>query len=287
MSAAAPADAAFCADLVRTHDFDRYASTLFVDSETRRALLALYAFNVEIFRVRDQVSQPLPGEIRLQWWTDMLEGAGHGGVEGNPVAAELLRAIRTYNLPVEPLSRLIEAHLFDLYNDPMADLPALQTYIVDTTSTLFSLGARVTGDLSELTDHLARHAGLAQGISRTIAALPVDAMRRQLFVPLQALESHGSGMDELFARKTTPQLRGALHQLIGEARTHLANAFELLEPAPPAVRPTFLPLALVRHDLEQISRADVDLFNPPTRSRLRTLWMLWRASRKKEFLQDG
>ena len=45
-------------------------------------------------RVREQVSQPLPGEIRLQWWTDMLAGTGHGGVEGNPVAAELLLAIR-------------------------------------------------------------------------------------------------------------------------------------------------------------------------------------------------
>ena len=76
---------------MRTHDFARYASTLFLPAIQRRALLALYAFNVEISRVRDQVSQPLPGEIRLQWWTDMLAGAGHGGVEGNPVAAELLQ----------------------------------------------------------------------------------------------------------------------------------------------------------------------------------------------------
>ena len=80
----------FCADLVRSHDFSRYASTLFVPAEQRRALLAIYAFNVEISRVRELVSQPLPGEIRLQWWTDMLAGEGHGGVEGNPVAAALI-----------------------------------------------------------------------------------------------------------------------------------------------------------------------------------------------------
>src|SRR5712671_6545754 len=100
--------AEFCARLVRSHDFVRYASTLFVPAEQRRALLALYAFNVEISRVREQVSQPLPGEIRLQWWTDMLAGTGHGGAEGNPVAAELLLAIRSYGLPVERLSRLID-----------------------------------------------------------------------------------------------------------------------------------------------------------------------------------
>ena len=86
--------AGFCAELVRTHDFPRYVSTLFLPAEQRRALVALYAFNVEISRVHEQVSQPLPGEMRLQWWTDMLSGAGHGGVEGNPVAAELMLAIR-------------------------------------------------------------------------------------------------------------------------------------------------------------------------------------------------
>ena len=74
-------------------------------SDQRRALLAIYAFNVEISRVREQVSQPLPGEMRLQWWTDMLAGAGHGGIEGNPVAAELLLVIRDYRLPVDPLSQ--------------------------------------------------------------------------------------------------------------------------------------------------------------------------------------
>jgi phytoene synthase len=279
MSAAPASDAAFCADLVRTNDFDRYASTLFVDADQRRALLALYAFDVEICRVRDHVSQPLPGEIRLQWWTDMLEGRGHGGVEGNPVAAELLRAIEAYGLPVEPLSRLIDAHLFDLYNDPMPDLPALEAYISDTTSALFSLGAGVVGEASHGAGHLAYHAGLASGMTRVITALPADAARRQLFLPLQLLESHGSGTEEVFARKATPQLRAALNQLIGEARAHLATAFDLLANTPPAMRPIFLPLALVTRDLERMSRADVDLFNSAARSRLRTLWILWRASR--------
>ena len=78
-----------------------------------------------------------------------------------------------------------------------------------------------------------------------IAALPLDASRRQLFVPLQLLESHGSGMEEVFAGKQTPKLRAALDQLIGEARAHLKTAFALLANVPPEVRPVFLPLALV------------------------------------------
>ena len=281
---AAPIDAAgFCADLVRSHDFPRYAATLFVPAIERRALLAVYAFNVEISRVREQVSQPLSGEMRMQWWTDLLDGTGHGGVEGNPVAAELLIAIRDFRLPVEPLSRLIDEHQFDLYSDPMPSMAALEGYVTDTSSALFSLAARIAARPSEAIDHLARHAGLAQGLVEVIAALPLDAARRQLFVPLQLLESHGSGMEEIYSGKQTPKVRAAIDQLVREAQGHLTTAFDLLAGVPPEVRPVFLPLALVRRDLNRMSRADRDPFVPQVDSRLRTLWTLWRASRSREF----
>ena len=251
--------------------------------DQRRTLLALYAFNVEIARVREQVSQPLPGEIRLQWWTDMLAGAGHGGVEGNPVAAELLLAIRNWRLPVERLLRLIDEHQFDLYNDPMPTLAALEGYINDTSAALFSLAAAIAGWQSPEIEHLARHAGLAQGIVQVMAALPLDASHRQLFVPLQLLEQHGSGMEEVFACKETPKLRAALDELISEARGHLDTALSLLDNTPPEVRPVFLPLSLVNRDLQRMSRADNNPFVQRVNSRFRILWTLWRASRSRAF----
>jgi phytoene synthase len=276
--------AAFCAEQVRSHDFGRYASTLFIKPEqSRRPLLALYAFNVEIARVREQISQPLPGEIRLQWWSDMLAGTGHGGVAGNPVAAELLLAIRHGDLPVERLSRLIDERVFDLYNDPMPTMAALEGYLDDTSSALFALAAQIIGHASEAIDHLARHAGLAQGMARLIAALPLDASRRQLFVPLQLLERHGSSMEEVFAGRQTPAMRAALDELIAEARTHLRTALKLLPDVAPEVRAVFLPLMLVRRDLEHMSRAGHDPFVPHVTSRLRLLWTLWRASRSRTF----
>ncbi len=278
-----PADAAFCANLVRSHDFARYVSTLFVPAAERRALLALYAFNVEIVRVRDQVTQPLPGEVRLQWWTDMFAGHVHGSAEGNPVAAELLIAIREFKLPVAPLSLLAEEHQFDLYNDPMPTMAALEGYLAATHAALFALAAQIAAPPSAEVDHLARHAGLAQGVAQVLASLPRDASHRQLFVPQQILESHGSGMEEVFSGKETPQLRAALDRLAGEARQHLATALPLLADVPPAARRVFLPLALTRHDLARLSRADRNLFQPQAASRLRILWTLWRASHAREF----
>jgi 15-cis-phytoene synthase len=277
------AAAAFCADVVRSHDFARYAATVFVPAETRRALLALYAFNVEITRVREQVSQPLPGEIRLQWWTDMLAGHVHGSVEGNPVAAELAKVIRDFNLPIERLSRLIEEHQFDLYNDPMPTMAALEGYLNDTSSALFALAARIAAPPSPEIDHLARHAGLAQGMVGVIATLPHDASRRQLFLPRQMLTQQGSDLEEVFAGKPSPRVRAAVVQLLAQARQHLDAAFDLLADSPNEVRPVFLPLAVVKRDLGRLSRPDHEPFAPHARSHLSTLWALWRASRSKLF----
>jgi phytoene synthase len=278
--------AAFCADLVRSHDFVRYASTLFMPAEERRALLAVYAFNVEISRIRDQVSQPLPGEVRMQWWTDLLAGAGHGGVEGNPIASELQLAIRAYGLPAEPMSRLIDEHQFDLYNDPMPTLAALEGYVHETASALFALAARILAPPSVEIEHLARHAGFAEGFVQVVAALPRDAARRQLFLPLQFLQSQGCGMEEVFSGKQTPKLRAAVDQLLNEAREHLGTAEALLAQVPARVRPAFLPLALVRRDLARMSRADNDPFVLRVRSQFSILWTLWRASRSRQFKRD-
>lgn len=282
--AATPSDTVtFCADLVRSHDFPRYAATLFAPAAERRALLALYAFNVEIVRVRDQVSQPLPGEIRFQWWTDLFSGLVHGSAEGNPVAAELLRAIRDFDLPVEPLSLLVDEHQFDLYNDPMPTMTALEGYLAATCSALFALAARIMGEASDASEHLARHAGLAQGIAQVIANLPGDSAHRQLFLPQQFLTSHGCGIEDVFAGKQTPNLNAVLDQLIGEARQHLATASSLLAQVPPSARAAFLPLSQARADLDRLSRPGRNPFAPQPVSRLRTLWTLWRASRSREF----
>ena len=275
--------AAFCAQLVRSQDFERYAATLFVPAERRRALLALYAFNAEVSRVREHVSQPLPGEIRLQWWTDTLAGAGHGDVESNPVAAELLLAIRTHELPVDRLTKLVDAHVFDLYNDPMPDLAVLESHINDTSSTLLALAARILGYHSDAIEQAADHGGLAQGVVRLIATLPYDSARRLMLIPQDMLIQNGGSAEEVYAGRLTPPIRATLDQLISGAKQQLATAMALLPEMPGEARRALLPLALVARDLERVSAAGHDPFVLNAPSRLRTLWTLWRASMSKAF----
>jgi phytoene synthase len=199
------------------------------------------------------------------------------------VAAELLIAIRDHDLPVEPLSLLVDEHQFDLYNDPMPTMAALDGYLAATCSALFALAAQIVAPPSEALEHLARHAGLAQGIAQVIASLPRDAARRQLFLPQQLLDNHGCDTEQVFSGNAGPNLRAALDELGGEAQEHLETALALLTDLPPAARQVFLPLALAGRDLARLLRADRNPFAPEVASRLRTLWTLWRASRSRPF----
>src|SRR5688572_30941058 len=92
-----------CEEVVRAGDKDRFLATLFAPQKHRRPLFALYAFNLEIARVRELAREPMPGEIRLQWWRDALSGPGHGDVAANPVAAALRETVVRYQLPPQML----------------------------------------------------------------------------------------------------------------------------------------------------------------------------------------
>jgi phytoene synthase len=71
--------------------------------------------------------------------------------------------------------------------------------------------------------------------------------------------------------------------LITGAREQLATAEGMTAEVAPSARAAFLPIALAKHDLAQMTTSDFDPFALYVRSRLRTLWTLWRASRSKTF----
>src|SRR6185437_5119844 len=78
-----------CEALVRAHDKDDYLASLFAPAERRRHLFALYAFALEIGRVKSLVHEPMAGTIRLQWWLDAIGGLRAGEAAASPVMIAL------------------------------------------------------------------------------------------------------------------------------------------------------------------------------------------------------
>ncbi|WEX07317.1 phytoene/squalene synthase family protein [Chelativorans sp. AA-79] len=239
---------------------DRYLAALYAPVEKRGALFALYAFNAEIAAVRDRVSQPLPGEIRLQWWRDtlagtdtMVEAAGH------PVAVALLDAVRTYRLPLEPFQNMIEARIFDLYDDPMPSRTDLEGYCGETASALIQLAAlALDPDAAARTAALAGHAGCAQAITGLLRLLPIHRRRGQCYVPLDLLQAAGTTRDGLVSGDDRAGAARAVSAMAALGREHLAAFKGGAGALPATLRPAYLPLALTGAYLDRLQSGTVD-----------------------------
>lgn len=271
---------AHCEGLVRAADKDRFLATLFAPAEQRPALFALYAFNLEIARIREAAHEAVAGEIRLQWWSDALSGEGRGEVAAHPVAAALLASMARYQLPPERLTALIEARRFDLYDEPMRTLTDLEAYADGASAGLIALAAQIlaAGEEPDIR-MLSHHAGLAHAFAGLLAAFPIHAARGQIFLPLEILARHGATREQVLGGQTTPQLRAALTELRLHARRHLRAAQELLAAAPPAVVPALLPVALAGSTLARMERRGYDPFTPIEIAAWRRQLILWRAAR--------
>jgi phytoene synthase len=266
---------AYCAELVRQADRDRYVASLFAPAQHRGALHALYAFNVEITRVREAAHEPLPGEIRLQWWTEVCNGERREEAKANPVAAALLLAIERHGLAASTFVDFIGARRFDLYDEPMVGIADLETYARETSSALFGLAAQILAGAGA--EPVAEPAGIAFAVTRLLEIFPIHVMHNQLYVPLEILDRHEVIAQEVFAGQSTPGLNDALAELRELARRHLDAARECVTTLPREALPAFLPLALVRPSLDRLDRSDA--FAPAELSALRRQWLIWRASR--------
>jgi 15-cis-phytoene synthase len=271
---------AHCAELVRAADRDRYLAALFAPAAHRGALFALSAFNCEVTRVREAAREPLPGEIRLQWWSDVLSGERDGEASANPVAAALRETITRYGVDVAALIDLIEAHRFDLYDEPMPTIADLEDYTRRTSSVLLALTAKsLSGaDVSEA----AAPCGIAYGIAALLRAFPVHCARGQLYVPLDLLERHNVHTGDVSAGRTSAGLNAALAELRQLARNHLAAAQRRLLELPQQALPAFLPVALTAQSLRRLDRCDA--FSPVEIAPWRRQWLLWRAARNRALI---
>lgn len=271
-----------CEALVREGDPDRYFATLFAPASARPHLFALAAFSLTVARVREAASNPMAGEIRLQWWRDALQGEARGDVKANPVAAALDDAIVRRKLGRQPFVDLIDARVFDLYEDPMPRVNDLEGYCGETVSALIRLGALVLCDGVEPGGAAAAgHAGVAYGVTGLLRALPWHARAGQVYLPADILKTYGVTREDIVTGRGGPGLLRAAADLRALARRHL-KAYEAARATiAPAARPAFLAVALVEPYLAAMERPGYDPLNTVVEiPRWRRLWTLWRASRR-------
>jgi NADH dehydrogenase [ubiquinone] 1 alpha subcomplex assembly factor 6 len=266
------------ADLVRRHDYDRFLTTLFAPAERRDELCALYAFNYEVAKTREVVTEPTLGRIRLQWWRENLDPIFVGGpVRRHEVVEPLTAAIRGRRLSREHFDRLIDAREFDLGDEPPASLASLETYAEDTSVRLVWLALEVLGERSEVALRAGRAAGIAYALTGILRAIPVHARQKRLYLPRDLSTAAGVRTEhDLFELRSSPALRQVVEQVANVAARYLAELRSLRRDTPPTGLAALLPAVLAKADLARLRRAGYDPFD--RRLAAPDTWRSWRLT---------
>jgi phytoene synthase len=265
------------ADMVRRASPARYIATLYAPAALRPPLMAIHALTAEIASLRDKVREPMAGEIRLQWWRDAL-AAPAGQNSGNPVADALRDAMSRFRLPFAPFDSLLEASVFDLYDDPMPDRPTLEGYLGETRAAPLQLAMLVLdGERAPDFSEAAGHAGCALGIAELLAGLPRHRRRGQCYVPADILAAAGTGREALLAGEAGAS--NAIAAMISLGREHLRKFEAAARSLPSGLRPALLPVAASARLIDATERlGHAALERPAIVSPLALHWSMLRRA---------
>ncbi len=264
----------------RAFERDRYLAALLAPRAARDGLIALAAFAGEIARIPASVSEPMAGEIRLQWFRDSIDGfaAGTAVATGHPIADALGEAMQRHQLPAALLHDVIDAQSERLLDQPFADLAALSANLRKLDGGLFRLACGI------LADPGARHdatffdiAGEAYGLARVLIEAPVELSQGRMLFPLDMTQAHGWAPADARGAEDKEAWQ-SLSRALGElARARFAALAEGFQRAPADVRTATLPVALVRPYLGASQRADIAALEVCDIGPLTRVWRLWLA----------
>ncbi|MEM9329781.1 MAG: phytoene/squalene synthase family protein [Pseudomonadota bacterium] len=255
-------DVQYVSQLLRDLDREKYLVCLYFPEEARRSVTVLWAFDAEIRRIQDLVSEPLPGEIRLQWWRDLLQSGAN--VDAGPLAREMMFTVERHQLPAEVLHSYLNARIFDLYEDPMPDLGSLEGYLGETVSVIFQMVAFCMGaGRSRTMADACGHAGMAIGIIRLLRDLAKNNASGKLFIPLDVLGHAGLDRNLWLHGEVDHRHTNVLNTMIELAEKHLEQANHAIEALPQEFRPVFYQLALVPAYLRQARKRNLKILREP------------------------
>jgi phytoene/squalene synthetase len=248
-------------ETVRKADYDRYLAALFAPQALRGPLITLYAFNYEVAKTAESVSQPIAGQIRLQWWRDRIAELYGGADLDHRLANALGEIIAEHDLPRELFDELIDARENDLEEAPFDDVASLEAYADATSGNIMRLAGRVLG-AGDALDQDAGRLGVAYALTGLCRALPYHAARRRLLLPRDRVLELGISIEDVFSGKAGPSLSLLIAELAENARTHFRAGTE--RRVSRKILPALLPGALVPLYLRALMRPGFEPFRDPT-----------------------
>ena len=252
-----------------------YLASLLLPPALRDAHLALRAFHAELVAVPFRVREAIAGQIRLQWWRDVVERERDVEARANPASAAILAFLDAEPDAAAPLAAKVEAHERDLYGDASADWNELEGYAGETRSVLYQLLARMAGEAEAATE-ASGHAGVAEYMSEVLVNWPAMRGHGRVFVPETVLVEAGTDANGWLAGAPA-EVEDRVVTAWGEACRRHCEAARAAVPAGLRKGP-YRPLAVFSANATRAVRTPGSVrTGGVAMSPLRRQWLLWRG----------
>lgn len=255
-----------------------YYSFLFLPSDRRRAITALYAYCREVDDVVDECSDPALARTKLAWWRSEVEGL-YAGRPQHPVTRALAPHIEACQIRRELLNDILDGMEMDLTAARYADFAALRQYIYRVAGAVGLLAAGIFGYRNAQTLEYAERLGTAFQLTNIVRDVGEDARKGRIYIPTDELARFDVPPADILALRHTEAFAELMRFQIVRAQQSYDEAIGLLPGEDRrAQRPGLVMAAIYRALLEEIRRDGCRVLShrtalPP----LRKLWIAWRT----------
>ena len=264
-----------------------YFSFLFLPSEQRRAMNALYAFCREVDDVVDEIADPDIARIKLQWWREELSRCFLGQAQ-HPVGQAIQALLPDYDLPQALFEQIIEGMQMDLEQDRYADFNALSAYCYRVAGVVGLLSSKIFGYQQPETEEYAIQLGLALQLTNIIRDVREDAQRGRIYLPQDEMQHFGVSETSILALEQSPALHRLLEFQAQRALQHYDQALQTLPVTDRANQRTALIMAVIyRRTLELMLHQGLRVMDRRISLPVwKKLWLAWSTARHEKTLQQ-
>ena len=214
-----------CARLARSHYENFTVASFFLPRGKRMHFYAIYAF----CRFVDDLGDEFEGDrLRaLEYWQAETEACFSGAPE-HPYMVALQNTIRTFDIPIEPFLRLIQANRMDQTVTRYPTYGDLDYYCQHSANPVGHLVLYVCGYRDEERQRLSDYTCTALQLANFWQDVSRDYAKGRIYIPLEDMETFGYSEDELARREVTDDFRRLIKFQVERARELFYNGLPLL-----------------------------------------------------------
>jgi len=200
-----------------THHYENFQVVSFLlPKHLHQEFYNVYAFCRWADDLGDEIDDPQQSLKLLSWWRAELLSM-YAGDASHPVFVALKSTVERFQIPVEPFDRLIQAFEQDQTVTRYRNFEELFGYCVNSANPVGHLVLYLGGYRDAHRQELSDHTCTALQLANFWQDITVDLKKNRVYLPLDLLNRHDYGVEDLFARRFDQRFAQAMEEAVDVA----------------------------------------------------------------------